>query len=208
MGRRFFLVLMHITKHTACFIFILALLIYAALIYAKEDRYAAVRTQLDSCVACHGKNGVSVIPQNPILAGQHLYYLYTQLRDFKSGSRENAVMRTITQTLEKEDMLLIAEYFSEQKWPQNRLPAVTKKEAAQGKSIVNQGQCVQCHLGGFEGASGVPRVSGQHSVYIEKTLLDFKNRIRNNSPAKNSLMAGFSDADIKAVSAYITNMPL
>ncbi len=30
--------------------------------------------------------------ENPILAGQEFYYLYVQLKDFKSGLRKNAVM--------------------------------------------------------------------------------------------------------------------
>ena len=116
-------------------------------------------------------------------------------------------MQPLAQTLEDEDMLLIAEYFSEQTWPKkNNFAAATTKEIALGKSIVTQGQCVQCHLGGFEGASGVPRVAGQYPGYTEKTLLDFKNKMRNNSPAKNSLMTTFSDEEIKAVSTYITNI--
>ncbi len=188
------------------FVVFLFLTLLAAAVYPEGGKYAELRTKLHSCVPCHGENGASKIPQNPILAGQHLYYLYLQLRDFKSGARKNLVMQPVMQTLENEDLMLIAEYFSEQKWPQNEFTAPTEKDVAKGELIVNQGQCVQCHLGGFEGASGVPRVAGQYPSYVEKTLLDFKNKTRNNSPAKSALMATFSDADIKAVSVYITNI--
>ncbi len=40
-----------------------------------------IKDRLQTCVACHGENGVSVIPANPVLAGQEFYYLYVQLKD-------------------------------------------------------------------------------------------------------------------------------
>ena len=169
------------------------------------DEYASVRAQLATCVPCHGERGASALPQNPILAGQHLHYTYTQLKDFKRGFRKNEIMQPMAMALTKEQMLLIAKYFSEQKWPRGTAKADAAQTAA-GRKVVTQGQCVQCHLGRFEGASGVPRVAGQHNAYIEKTMLDFKRGVRTNSPAKNSLIKTFSDDDIRAVSAYITNM--
>ena len=169
------------------------------------DEYAAVRAQLATCTPCHGERGASTIPQNPILAGQHLHYTYTQLKDFQRGFRKNEIMQAMVMALDKDEMLLIAKYFSEQKWPRGAAKA-SAAQAAAGKKVVTQGQCVQCHLGRFEGASGVPRVAGQHNAYIEKTMLDFKSGARANSPAKNSLIKTFSDDDIKAVSAYITSM--
>ncbi len=180
----------------------LCALLFAATTVA-ADEYASVRDKLATCVPCHGDKGASKIPLNPILAGQHLHYTYTQLKDFKSGFRKNAIMQPMAQLLEKEDMLLIARYFSEQKWPKGSSVA-DARQTATGQKVVTGGQCIQCHLGQFEGASGVPRVAGQHPAYIEKTLFDFKNKVRTNSPAKNSLIKTFSDDDIKAVSAYIT----
>jgi len=57
-----------------------------------EDRFAPVRDKLQTCFVCHGENGVSTQPIFPILAGQEFYYLYVQLKDFKSGLRENPIM--------------------------------------------------------------------------------------------------------------------
>ena len=39
-------------------------------------------------------------PSNPILAGQEFYYLYVQLKDFKSGLRKSAIMGPIVQALQ------------------------------------------------------------------------------------------------------------
>ena len=48
-------------------------------VMAAEDEYAAVRDKLKACFACHGVNGAPQDPQFPIIAGQHLYYIYVQL---------------------------------------------------------------------------------------------------------------------------------
>ena len=61
-----------------------------------------------SCVACHGTDGNSVNTDWPKLAGQNEKYLYEQLKYFKSGERNNALMMTVTpylQTLNDKDLL-------------------------------------------------------------------------------------------------------
>ncbi len=183
-----------------------AVVLFSACLHAAEDdKYAPVRDKLATCVVCHGERGASKIPQNPVLAGQHLHYLYVQLKDFKAGRRASPIMQPLAATLGKEEMLLMAEYFSEQEWADAGFKA-TPEQIEIGRKVVSAGQCVQCHLGGFEGGSGVPREAGQHYDYLVKTMLDFKNRIRNNSPAKNTLLSTFSEEQITAVSAYLSSL--
>ena len=170
-----------------------------------EDEYAAVHDTLTSCAACHGENGASTQAQYPILAGQHLYYLYLQLKDFKAGRRENEIMQPIAAALEKDQMMSIAKYFSEQQWPDIAFQA-EPEQIKRGQQAVAAGQCVQCHLGGFEGASGVPRLAGAYPEYLKKTMLDFKNGVRKNAPDKSSLLEAFSDGDIDALAAYLGQM--
>jgi len=81
-----------------------------------EDKFASVRDKLQTCFVCHGENGASTQPTYPILAGQEFYYLYVQLKDFKSGLRENAIMSPLVANIEKQDLRLMAEYFGEQEW--------------------------------------------------------------------------------------------
>lgn len=172
---------------------------------AAEDEFAAVRDKLETCVACHGEKGASTKDEYPILAGQHLYYLYVQLKDFKSGSRGSGEMGAIAADLEKAEMLSIAKYFSERKWPRTGFragPAI----AGKGERAAAAGQCVQCHLGGYEGNSRIPRLAGQHPRYLKKTMLDFKSKLRANSPAKSSLLGSFSEADIRAMADYLGDM--
>jgi cytochrome c553 len=169
---------------------------------AEADEYAAIREKLDICAECHGEKGASSNPDFPILAGQHLYYLYVQLKDFKSGFRKNEIMSPFAGKLEKEDMLSLAKYFSEQKWPRIGFSA-EKAKAAKGEKATVAGQCVQCHLGGYEGNSRIPRLAGQYPKYLNKTMIDFKNKVRANSPAKSSLMVSYDDADIEAMSDFL-----
>ena len=173
--------------------------------YANADEYAEIRAALQTCVACHGENGASTQPQYPILAGQHLHYLYVQMKDFKSGFRASPIMAPMVANLEKNQMLLIAQYFSEQTWPRIGYRG-EKEKVQQGEQATVAGQCVQCHLGGYEGNSRVPRLAGQYPEYLTKTMADFKNKVRTNSPAKGSLMDSYSDADIAAMAQFMAEM--
>ena len=166
---------------------------------------AALQYKLDLCVACHGEKGASEQSKFPILAGQHFYYLYVQLKDFKSGLRKSEVMGTIVQDFEKADMQALAQYFSQQAWPNIGFVADPDK-AAKGETAAAAGQCVQCHLGGYEGNSRIPRLAGQHPLYLKTTMLDFKHKIRKNSPAKSSLLESYADADIEAMAEFMGDM--
>jgi cytochrome c553 len=85
---------------------------------------------------------------------------------------------------------------------------VTAEDKRQALASITAGQCVACHLSGFEGNSRVPRARGQHLAYLEKTLLDFKTKARNNSPSKSSLMATMSEDEIASMAAYLAGMEI
>lgn len=67
-----------------------------------------------TCVACHGNDGVGITPDYPTLAGQHADYLERTLRDYKSGSRKNAIMAGFVTALTDEDIKTISAYFASQ----------------------------------------------------------------------------------------------
>lgn len=169
-----------------------------------SEEYASVGEQLTTCFECHGVSGASPDPSFPILSGQHYYYLYVQLKDFKAGRRASDIMQTMTADLDKDQMKLLAKYFSEKEWPNIgfRGDAAT---AAKGQTATSAGQCVQCHRGGYEGDSRVPRLAGQYREYLLRTMSDFKNRVRMNSPAKSSLMDTYEDSDLEAMAEYLAD---
>ncbi|MGH8314950.1 MAG: c-type cytochrome [Steroidobacterales bacterium] len=64
------------------------------------------------CVACHGADGVALLPIYPTLAGQHTDYLERALHEYREGSRKDPVMATFAGQLKDEDIHVIARYFS------------------------------------------------------------------------------------------------
>jgi cytochrome c553 len=46
-------------------------------------------------------------------------------------------------------------------------------------------------------------MAGQQAAYLERTMLEFKNKIRMNAQAKVSLLATYDDADIEALARYL-----
>ncbi|AMN48434.1 hypothetical protein ACG33_15275 [Steroidobacter denitrificans] len=67
------------------------------------------------CVACHGADGATaVMPDYPILAGQHPDYLIQALHDYKSGRRKNPIMAGIATGVDEKDFETIARFFARQ----------------------------------------------------------------------------------------------
>lgn len=169
------------------------------------DAYRAVKEKLTVCLECHATNGYTPDPTFPILSGQEFYYLYVQLKDFKAGRRASDVMGPVASELTRDEMKLAAQYYSEQPWPDIGYRGAADKIAV-GERAAAAGQCVQCHLGGYEGNSRIPRLAGQYPGYLQKTMLDFKTKARANSAAKSSLMESFSEAELEAMADFLGNM--
>ena len=67
-----------------------------------------------ACTACHGQDGVGILPENPTLAGQHADYLARALNDYRLGKRQNPIMGTFAAQLTRDDIEALAAYFSRQ----------------------------------------------------------------------------------------------
>ncbi|HEV7800237.1 MAG TPA: cytochrome c, partial [Burkholderiales bacterium] len=68
------------------------------------------------CAACHGPDGNKPsAPDQPVLAGQYPDYLVKALSDYKSGKRQNPIMKGFASTLSKQDMEDLAAWFSSQR---------------------------------------------------------------------------------------------
>lgn len=73
---------------------------------------AAGKTRAAQCAACHGPDGHAVVPQTPNLAGQDDDYLAQQLKDFRSGARQNETMSVIAKPLSDMEIANLAAYFN------------------------------------------------------------------------------------------------
>ncbi len=166
----------------------------------------AAPAKAEVCVACHGPAGKSTLTQFPVLAGQTSRYLYLQLRDYQEGRRSNELMTPMAAGLSREEARELADYFSQQKPPQQAFQPDAEK-ARLGKLKADETLCTMCHLGGFLGQNEIPRVAGQHYDYIVKQLSDFKARKRtNDAGSMTSVSNTLSATDIENLGHYLAGL--
>jgi cytochrome c553 len=85
----------------------------AVLTKSANDVPATARPKAsETCLACHGTNGVGITADYPTIAGQHKDYIERALHDYQKGGRKNAIMAGMAATLTKEDIEQLAEYYS------------------------------------------------------------------------------------------------
>jgi cytochrome c553 len=68
-----------------------------------------------TCVACHGNDGIGILPEYPNLTGQHPDYIENSLRSYRSGQRKNPVMGGMAAALTDKDIKELAAYYSSQR---------------------------------------------------------------------------------------------
>ena len=170
------------------------------------------------CAACHASDGNSVIPANPILAGQHYTYLKNQLNYFQvkegedKAKRENAVMLGIASGLSSDDIDNLAAYYSQQKIKPSY--ASNLELAKAGEVVYKAGDdsrglpsCSSCHGPRGLGVPGqFPRISGQHATYTASTLKSYKNGSRANNKQMMAISSRLTEAQINALAEYLAGL--
>lgn len=90
----------------------LIFLIFAA-INSHADDVMAGRAKAEAvCALCHGISGVATLPNAPNLAGQQAIYVSEQLRNYRSGKRQNEVMNMIAKTLTDTEITQLAAWYN------------------------------------------------------------------------------------------------
>jgi cytochrome c553 len=174
------------------------------------------------CSSCHGPNGNSANPDWPRLAGQSAVYIAEQLRLFKSGVRNNPIMKPLANTLSDQDISDLAVYYEAQ--------TVTGLEAdpsfwKAGSDLYRRGDkarnipaCIACHgpVGRGNLAAGYPGLRAQQSVYVVKQLNDYASGARYtgthvttadpNSVMMLTIAKRLTPEDIRDVASYVQGM--
>jgi cytochrome c553 len=179
---------------------------------AKPDLVKGEASFTAVCAACHGADGNSGTPVNPKLAQQHPEYLVKQLKEFKAGTRNNAVMKGFATALSDDDMRNIS-YWAASKKAKTGF-AKDKDLVALGEKIYRGGisdrqipACASCHSPTGAGIPAqYPRLSGQHADYTIAQLTGFRDGARKNSLQMTQVSAKLNDREIKAVSDYIAGL--
>jgi cytochrome c553 len=83
---------------------------------SKNDAPATSRPKAtETCLACHGTNGVGITADFPTLSGQHRDYIERALTDYQKGGRKNPIMSGMAKPLTKQDIEEVAAWYSSQK---------------------------------------------------------------------------------------------
>jgi cytochrome c553 len=174
------------------------------------------------CASCHGPNGNSANPEWPRLAGQSAVYIAEQLRLFKTGRRNNPIMKPLAASLSDKDIDDLAVYYEAQ--------TVAGLEAdpsfwqaggtlyRRGDKARNIPACTACHgpVGRGNLAAGYPSLRAQESVYVAKQLGDYASgeRYTGANPAQASrngvmmftIAKRLTPEDIRNVASYVQGM--
>ncbi|NVK88623.1 MAG: cytochrome c4 [Gammaproteobacteria bacterium] len=168
-----------------------------------------------ACGACHGADGNATLgPEYPKLAGQGAQYLAKQLREFKSGERNNAIMAGQAAPLSDEDIANISAYYASLE-PQ--YAAVPAKYIAMGESLYRAGDasqgipaCTACHGPQANGvdAAGFPALGGQNPQYTIAQLKMFRSgeRANDNNRMMRDIAAKLTDEQIEALAYYMVGL--
>ena len=166
------------------------------------------------CAACHGTDGNSSETSFPKLAGQGEGYLYKQLLNFASGTRESLIMGPMIADISADGLADLSAYYASMK---STAGVVSEGLMEQGEKLYRAGNketgvpaCMSCHgpRGAGIPAAKWPALSGQHARYVEMQLDAFSQGDRYNDP--NDMMRDISSRlsadEKKAVSAYISGL--
>jgi cytochrome c553 len=173
-----------------------------------------------ACAPCHGAEGQGTRDAYfPRLAGKPAGYLYNQLIAFKRGQRRYPPMNYLLAYLPDEYLKQIAEHFATQRppLPAPAIPDVSHEVMAQGEALVRNGDgargvpaCVSCHgtkLTGME--DGIPGLLGLRATYVSAQLGAWRYGTRTALPpdCMQNVAARLTEADVKAIAAYLSSLP-
>lgn len=64
------------------------------------------------CAACHGNNGIAMIPNYPNLASQNELYLVEAMKAYRDGIRKNMIMSPMAAGLSDTDIENLAAFYA------------------------------------------------------------------------------------------------
>lgn len=183
---------------------------YAEKLQALKARGDVLRGEIafEVCQGCHRAKALGRVDGTyPRLAGQHATVLVKQMTDVRAGRRDNDRMYPFIDkhVIGPQEIADIAVFLESLPAP----PDNGKGDGdalARGKSLY-EADCSNCHGAKGEGdaAKFYPRVSGQHYRYLLREGIDIRDgKRRNANPKMVKVVKGYSDADMRAVSDYMS----
>lgn len=202
---------------------VLPILGFTALSYAAEDlsefdvainltpNVENGRIQYRKCVTCHRPEGWGTKSgAYPQIAGQLQSVLIKQMADFRANNRDNPIMRAFASQRSlggPQDIADVAAYVSS--LPMNPDHGKGSRINLElGKEIYER-DCKDCHGANGEGneEDHVPKIHGQHYLYLKRQFDWIRNGKRRNADKKMvKQIEGYSARDEVAVLSYVSHI--
>ena len=154
---------------------------------AGADTARGEATASEICVACHGTDGIALVPGYPNLTHQSARAIFKQLRDYRSGARQSgmaAVMRPMAAQLNDRQMADVAAYYASLPERDANYGAETPAQIVRLVKIGDQARamppCDSCHGVNMTGPEESPVLLGQSPEYFEQQLRGFASGERRN----------------------------
>ena len=190
------------------------LMMAAALALGVSAR-ADVAVTLETCAACHGKDGASATPEVPIIGGYSATYLTESLTNYKNKARpcpkatynsgplkgQSGDMCTVAAALSEADVAAVADALSKKPFVRAKQTADAAK-AAHGKQI-HDANCTKCHTeGGSSADDDAGILAGQWMQYVHHTFEEFKSGQRPLPKKMKPKFDALSAEDLDALANY------
>jgi cytochrome c553 len=175
-------------------IFILAALAFISLLPVADATAQSVDERFTVCLACHGADGQSRIPEIPSLGGQPSFFVVAQLFLFREGRRDNLAMIAAAKGLTNSDLTAFAERVTKLPPPPPPEDPPDSARFARGRSLTLRNPCGVCHNPDFSGREQMPRLPNQREDYLLKSMREYKSGARlGYGGAMAQELAGLTD---------------
>jgi cytochrome c553 len=187
--------------------FILAALAAGALLLAPAPAPAqTVDERFVVCLACHGADGVSRVPETPSLGGQPSFFSVAQLFLYREGRRNNEAMIAAARGLSNDDLLAFADRIARLPPPPPPAEAPDPARFARGRALTLRQPCGVCHNPDFSGREQMPRLANQREDYLLKAMREYRSGARlGYGGAMSQELAGLTDQDLVDLAHFLSH---
>jgi cytochrome c553 len=163
--------------------------------------------RLPQCLACHGKEEQSQLPEVPSLGSQPALYSLIQLVMFRDKLRVTEPMNEMTKGLSDDDLREAADLIAKLPPPEPVADAPDAARMDKARMLAARNRCNFCHQENFQGEQNVPRLAGQREDYLLKALRGYKDNSRRGYDASMSeVVYTMKDEDFVEIAYFLARV--
>jgi sulfide dehydrogenase cytochrome subunit len=180
-----------------------AALLLCALVYSTSA--FSVHEPAEQCLPCHGKDGVSVIPTMPVIAGYSKQYVVNALTEYKLGERVAPSMAPFAKNLKDDEMAALGEFFASKTFVPRKQEFDAEKAKAGEK--IHADHCNRCHQnGGRVAQDDAGILGGQWMPYLRQVFEEYRSGKRPVPEVMKAKLDKLTEADIEALINYYVSL--